>query len=48
MLRWYEWGNEKPGYVSIWCISAGGETVHLGTLQRKYLPKDAIKESPYN
>ena len=25
---YYEWGNEKPGYVSVWHVGESGAVVH--------------------
>jgi len=49
VLRYYEWGNEKPGYVSTWrIINDQGEWKHCGERSRDQLPKNAIHECPFN
>ena len=48
MLRWYVWGNEKAGFVSIWILSKNGTVVPLGELEKDKLPEESIYECPYN
>lgn len=48
MIRYFEWGDERDGKVTIWIKSKKGEVVMLGTLEKKYLPEGAIFENPYN
>ncbi|MHA1342385.1 MAG: hypothetical protein ACTSQG_00230 [Promethearchaeota archaeon] len=48
-LRYYEWGSERPGFVSTWTINRDGSVHRLGEM----LKEDALacnlkKESPYN
>ena len=26
-IRWFEWGDEKPGYVTTWTVGAHGSVV---------------------
>lgn len=26
-IRWFEWGDEKPGYVTTWTVGANGSVV---------------------
>ena len=26
-IRWFEWGDEKPGYVTTWTVEADGSVV---------------------
>ena len=48
MIRWYEWGNEDPGNVSIWILAKDGEVISLGQMAKDKLPKEAIKDCPYH
>lgn len=47
-LRWYEWGNEKPGYVSTWVLGKDGSVIHKGHVRRDRLPKTATFDCPYS
>ena len=26
-IRWFQWGDEKPGYVTTWTVAADGSAV---------------------
>lgn len=26
-IKWFEWGDEKPGYVTTWTVGANGSVV---------------------
>lgn len=26
-IRWFEWGDEKPGYVTTWTVGVNGSVV---------------------
>ena len=48
MLRWYEWGSEKPGNVSIWILTPNREVKSLGELAKIDLPHKSIYDCPYS
>lgn len=48
MLRWYVWGNEKPGFVSVWKLAKDGSVKSLGEKRKDKLPKNAIYDCPWN
>lgn len=47
MIRWYEWGDEKEGFVRVWIKNKKGEVIHLAEIKKEDLPKGAIFENPY-
>jgi hypothetical protein len=52
LLRWYQWGSEKPGYVSTWRLGEDGSVISCGQMALKELwalPKGStVKDCPYN
>lgn len=48
VIRYYRWGNEKPGYVSTWQLGEDGSIKHRGQIRREDLPEGAIFDCPYN
>lgn len=46
-LRYYRWGDEKPGFVSIWTFFENGESMSFGQMGKSILPKDAIYDCMY-
>lgn len=31
---YYSWGNEQPGYVSVWKYGKNGEIIHLKNIKK--------------
>ena len=50
ILRWYRWGNEKPGYVSTWRLGEDGSSKHLGEmpLMDAIHTPGAVRDCPHN
>lgn len=48
MIRYYEWGDEQEGCVSVWVRSKDGRVVSLGEMKRADLPDGANYDCPYN
>lgn len=48
MIRYFEWGNEPKGMVTVWILSKKGEVVILGKIKKGLLPDNAIFDCPYN
>lgn len=48
MIRYFEWGNEPTGKVTVWITSKQGEVIILGTIKKELLPDNAIFDCPYN
>ena len=48
IIRYYQWGDEKPGYVRTWRIGKDGSIKHGEQVRIADLPKDAIRDCPYN
>ena len=34
-VKYFEWGNEKPGYVTTWTVDPPGRSFRIGTKIRK-------------
>lgn len=47
-LRYFQWGDEKPGFVTLWTLNEERCVKHLGTCDRFDLPKHAVFNCPYN
>lgn len=45
-IRYYQWGNEKPGHVTTWKPTRNG-IKHLGQKLFSKLPAGAIYDCPY-
>lgn len=48
MIRWYKWGDEKTGFISIWILTPEGRVKTLGTLKKEDLPEGSKYQCPYN
>ena len=48
-IRYYEWGDEKPGYVSTWTVNEKRAVIHLDDIPHSEAwEKKYIRECPYN
>jgi hypothetical protein len=47
-VKWYEWGNEKPGMVSIWTVGKNHGVENMGTIPREKAREIGLEfECPY-